>query len=129
MKLQVSLIPELMMDALLLITVISFTLGTYILYTEFKVTLSLDEDREKINFAEVLIGDKCVLAEINGTKVKGIFDRKKLSCEDFCVKGNFSIEFENNFIDCGCRNKSISYLVLIKDEDKFLTAKLFPCSS
>ncbi len=128
MKLQVSLVPELIMDALLLITVISFTFGTIVLHSQFKISISEKTNREEINLAEAIRGDKCILAEIDGTKIKGIFDYERIKNKEFCVKGNFSIIFDEEIsFGNGCKNSLYVFPVLIKKNDNLVLAKLLAC--
>jgi hypothetical protein len=129
MKLQVSLVPELILDALLLIVVTSFTFGTFILYSEFKIIIANESKRDQINFAEVIKGDKCVLSEIDGIKIKGIFDYEKVRNRDFCVNGNFTIEINNERIDfgSGCSKSIYEYPIVLKSENNFLIGKLKVC--
>jgi hypothetical protein len=128
MKLQVSLVPELIMDALLLITVISFTFGTIVLHSQFKISISEKTNREEINLAEAIRGDKCILAEIEGTKIKGIFDYERIKNKEFCVKGNFSIIFDEEIsFGKGCKNSLYVFPVLIKKNDDLVMAKLLAC--
>lgn len=126
MKLQISLIPEFMMDVLTLIIVISFAFGVWILYSEFKIKIiSNESEREVVNFAEVLKGDKCVLSE----NVKGIFDYQKIKQNSFCVEKTrkFSFIVSNEKIDYGCENTIYSYVVLVKKGQELITSKLLVC--
>ncbi|MEM0480580.1 MAG: hypothetical protein QXQ14_00090 [Candidatus Aenigmatarchaeota archaeon] len=126
MKLQISIIPEFMVDVLTLIIVISFVFGIWILYSEFKVTIiSNESEREIVNFAEVLKGDKCILAE----NTKGIFDYQKIKENRFCIekKRSFSFIIEKEIIDFGCRKSIYSYAVLVKKGNELITSKLLVC--
>ncbi|MEM0476460.1 MAG: hypothetical protein QW367_02370 [Candidatus Aenigmatarchaeota archaeon] len=131
MKLQISFIPETMLDVLTLIIVISMTFGMYILYTEYKLILRRDEnlDFQNYNFAQVFIGDKCILYNnIN----KGILDYNKIKNKQSCLnlEKNISIILNSEKIvynnDCDFSNTKVIIPIIVFKES-FQEAKLIIC--
>lgn len=131
MKTQVSLIPEKLLDALTLIIVISVTFGMYILFAEYKLELKYEEriDIKLYNFAQVFIGDKCILYK---NISKGVLDYSKVKRRENCIdiRRNVTIfvEGEKIIYNDNCENspKKISIPVIIYKEG-FKSGKVIVC--
>ncbi|MEM5828239.1 MAG: hypothetical protein QW197_01915 [Candidatus Aenigmatarchaeota archaeon] len=91
MKLQVHIIPEVSLDVLMIIISLSFTLGTFILYTEYNLEVIKENSNisKKLRFLDVLLGDKCILEQNN----KGILDFEKIKNRNFCITQDFNMNF------------------------------------
>lgn len=132
MKFQALIIPEKLMDVLTLIIVISITFGMYILYAEFKVLVKRDENinLRNYNFAQVFIGDKCILYN---NLSKGILDYNKIKSENMCINldRNITIIIDNEKIifgnDCEKTIKKISLPIIVVVNSTYKEAQLLVC--
>ncbi|MEM5821261.1 MAG: hypothetical protein QXP34_02995 [Candidatus Aenigmatarchaeota archaeon] len=131
MKLQVHVIPEVSLDVLLIVISLSFTLGTFILYTEYNLEIVKEDSNisKKLRFLDVILGDKCILAD----KSKGIIDLNKVKSKKFCINEvfsmNFIVEGENIIFGKDCsKEKEVakSYAVFYKDQ-KYVEGIVLVC--
>jgi len=134
LKLQVHVIPEVSLDILMLIISLSFSLGTFILYSEYNLKLiKSDSNLTKLaNFLEVVIGNKCLLYE--KTNSKGILDYQKLNAGNLCMNFEYSLNFyvegrkEFSFLkDCSKEKEVVRVPILIAKNDKIVEGYVEAC--
>lgn len=136
MKLQALIIPEKLVDVLTLVIVISIVFGMYVLFSRFRIAIRKEEDLNILifNFAQVFLGDKCILYK-DGSYGKGVLDYekiiKKISCIEKLDNRSISIFFDHEKIiyneDCEKKTEKIIFPVVIYKENRFKTGKLVVC--
>lgn len=132
MKTQVTLVPETILEVVNLIVAISSIFGLIVLYLEVNMFWKNEEGNTSklYNFAQVFIGDRCVLYE----NIKGILDYNKIKNKNTCIENfengiNIIIDNEKIIYNKDCENfkeKLILPTIVVKNS-KYIEAKLLAC--
>lgn len=131
MKLQISLIPEKILDVLSLITIISFTFGMFILFAQYRLEIrhERDIDINLYKFSQAFLGDKCILhKELS----KGILDYRKILEKRTCLNldKNVVLVIDSEKLiygeDCEGKEKKV-VLPIIVFKENFKEGKIIVC--
>ncbi len=133
MKGQAYVLPETLIDVIQLITFIALFVGTFLIFTTYNLVFkNTIEEREVSDLINIILGDRCLLANEDGNYFRGIFDAEKLKKGAPCVSlGKYSIIFEDiegNVFSLGsCNSIKHSLPVVIKNNDRFNLGKMVVC--